>query len=92
MRSEEASFVELRLADARRGGWPSARLYALRDTLLSAHEGLAPMLERGAGRVALFDQNRLATGQRPARAGAGSTGPGPRARTRSEAWPHSRSR
>jgi hypothetical protein len=56
MRSEEASFVELRLADARRGGWPSARLYALLDPLLPAHEGLAPMLERGAGRVALFDQ------------------------------------
>jgi len=29
MRSEEASSVELRLADARRAGWPSARLYAL---------------------------------------------------------------
>jgi hypothetical protein len=56
MRCDDTGAVEARLADARRGGWPSARLYALLDPLLPAHEGLAPMLERGAGRVVLFDQ------------------------------------
>ena len=56
MRSDDTGAVEARLVDARRAGWPSARLYALLDPLLPAHEGLAPMLERGAGRVALFDQ------------------------------------
>ena len=56
MRSDDTGAVEARLVDARRAGWPSARLYALLDPLLPAHEGLAPMLERRAGRVALFDQ------------------------------------
>ena len=56
MRCDDTGAVEARLVDARRAGWPSARLYALLDPLLPAHEGLAPMLERGAGRVALFDQ------------------------------------
>jgi hypothetical protein len=56
MRSDDTGAVEARLVDARRAGWPSARPYALLDPLLLAHEGLAPMLERGVGRVALFDQ------------------------------------
>ncbi len=56
MRSDHTSAAPARLVDSRRAGWPSARLYALLDPLLPAHEGMASMLERGAGRLALFDQ------------------------------------
>ena len=56
MRSDHTSAAPARLVDSRRAGWPSARLYALLDPLLPAHEGMASMLERGAGTVALFDQ------------------------------------
>lgn len=56
MSSDDTSAAPARLVDSRRAGWPSARLYALLDPLLPAHEGVASMRERGAGRVALFDQ------------------------------------